>query len=136
MNDNARQFHVDPPEYLVKKCESMSIVREADAPSPFEERLNCKLQMSLMYDQKTFAGGVQARTVAGGTVRHPVVVTLDGVATELTLADATRLRDGLVAAVATVEEAEKVVLTGDAGHHFTIGKTMHGMSSVPSKLPA
>ncbi|MGP8431929.1 hypothetical protein ACT2FY_00390 [Paraburkholderia fungorum] len=90
-----------------------------------------------MYDQNTFAGGVQARTVSGGTVQEPVVVTLDGVAVELTLADAIKLRDGLDAAIATVERAESaVVLPGGAGHHFTIGKTMYGMSPVPSKLPA
>lgn len=87
-----------------------------------------------MYDQKTLAGGVQARTVACGTVQHPVVVTLDGIATELTLADAMKLRDGLTAAVGRVEAAEKAALARD--HHFTIGRTIYGLSSVPSKLPA
>jgi hypothetical protein len=88
-----------------------------------------------MYNLNTYAGGVQARTVAGGTVQEPVVVTLDGVAVELTLADAIALRDGLDAAIATVERAESAVLAAGAGHHFTIGKTMYGMSAVPWKLP-
>ena len=89
-----------------------------------------------MCDQQTFSGGVQARTVVGGTVQHPVVICLDGIETELTLADAKRLRNGLVAAVAAVDAAEQAVLAGDARHHFTIGQTKYGMSSVPSKLPA
>jgi hypothetical protein len=88
-----------------------------------------------MYDQETFEGGVQVRTVAEGIVQHPVVVTLDGVATELTLADAVKLRDGLAASIAAAEAAESAVLA-HKGHHFTIGKTMYGMSAVPSKLPA
>lgn len=88
-----------------------------------------------MYNEQTFEGGVQARTVAGGVVQHPVVITLDGVATELTVADAVRLRDGLAASIAATEAAESAVLARN-GHHFTIGKTMHGMSAVPSKLPA
>jgi hypothetical protein len=88
-------------------------------------------------NKNTFAGGVQARTVANGTVQEPVVVTLDGVTIELTLADAIALRNGLDAAIANVERAERAaVLPGGAGHHFIIGKTMHGMSAVPSKLPA
>ncbi|WP_267867372.1 hypothetical protein [Burkholderia ambifaria] len=37
-----------------------------------------------MYNDQTFEGGVQARTVAGGIVQHPIVVTLDGVAIQLT----------------------------------------------------
>lgn len=89
-----------------------------------------------MYDQETFEGGVQARTVAGGIVQQPVTVTLDGVTTELTLADAQKLREGMVAAVAAVEAAERAVLADGIGHHFTIGKTMYGMSAAPSKLPA
>lgn len=88
-----------------------------------------------MFNEHTFQGGVQARTVSGGIVQHPVVVTLDGVATELTLADAVKLRDGLVASIAATEAAESAVLARN-GHHFTIGKTMYGMSPVPSKLPA
>ncbi|PNE59814.1 hypothetical protein A8H39_01315 [Paraburkholderia fungorum] len=88
-----------------------------------------------MYNEQTFEGGVQARTVAGGIIQHPVVITLDGVATELTLADAVKLRDGLIASIAATEAAESAVLARN-GHHFTIGKTMHGMSAVPSKLPA
>ncbi|WP_321944450.1 hypothetical protein [Paraburkholderia tropica] len=88
-----------------------------------------------MYDEQTFEGGVQARTVAGGIVQHPVVVTLGGIATELTLADAIKLRDGLVASIAVTEAAESAVLARN-GHHFTIGKTMYGMAAVPSKLPA
>ncbi|HDR9758754.1 hypothetical protein KDX16_32200 [Burkholderia vietnamiensis] len=88
-----------------------------------------------MYNEQTFEGGVQARTVAGGIVQHPVVVTLDGVAIELTLADAVKLRDGLVASIAAAEAAESAVLARD-GHHFTVGKTIYGMSAVPSKLPA
>ncbi|WP_244140613.1 hypothetical protein [Burkholderia sp. BCC1047] len=88
-----------------------------------------------MYNEQTFEGGVLARTVAGGIVQHPVVITLDGVATELTLADAVKLRDGLVAAIAATEAAESAVLACN-GHHVTIGKTMYGMSPVPSKLPA
>ncbi|CAG9235616.1 conserved hypothetical protein [Paraburkholderia tropica] len=88
-----------------------------------------------MYDEQTFDGGVQARTVAGGIVQHPVVITLDGVATELTLADAMKLRDGLAASIAATEAAESVVLARN-GHHFILGKTEHGMSPVPSKLPA
>nr|WP_260400480.1 hypothetical protein [Paraburkholderia bannensis] len=88
-----------------------------------------------MYNEQTFEGGVQARSVAGGVVQHPVVITLDGVATELTLADAVRLRDGLVLAVAATEAAESAVRARN-GHHFIIGKTVHGMSAVPSKLPA
>lgn len=88
-----------------------------------------------MYNEQTFEGGVQTRSVAGGVVQHPVVITLDGVATELTLADAVRLRDGLVLAVAATEAAESAVRARN-GHHFSIGKTVHGMSAVPSKLPA
>ncbi|WP_350357281.1 hypothetical protein [Paraburkholderia fungorum] len=88
-----------------------------------------------MLNKNIFSGGVQARTVEGGTVQEPVVVTLDGVAVELTLADAITLRDGLDAAIATVERAESAVLADGAGHHFTIGKTRHGMSAVPTKLP-
>ncbi|HDR9240171.1 TPA: hypothetical protein QDB43_003917 [Burkholderia vietnamiensis] len=88
-----------------------------------------------MYNEQTFEGGVQARTVAGGIVQHPVVITLDGVATELTLADAVKLRDGLAASVAATEAAVSAALARN-GHHFTIGKTMYGMSAVPSKLPA
>ena len=88
-----------------------------------------------MYYEQTFEGGVQARTVAGGIVQHPVVITLDGVVTELTMADAVKLRDGLIASIAATEAAESAVLARN-GHHFTIGKTMHGMSAVPSKLPA
>ncbi|SCZ39705.1 hypothetical protein SAMN02787148_116115 [Burkholderia vietnamiensis] len=70
-----------------------------------------------------------------GIVQHPVVITLDGVATELTLADAVKLRDGLAASIAATEAAESATLARN-GHHFTIGKTMYGMSAVPSKLPA
>lgn len=88
-----------------------------------------------MYNEQTFEGGVQARTVAGGIVQHPVLITLDGVATEPTLADAVKLRDGLAASIAATEAAESAVLARN-GHHFTIGKTMYGMSAVPSKLPA
>ncbi|MGN3966804.1 hypothetical protein ACS0ZG_31880 [Burkholderia gladioli] len=88
-----------------------------------------------MYNEQTFEGGVQARTVDGGIVQHPVVITLDGVATELTLADAVKLRDGLSASIAATEAAESAVLARN-GHHFTIGKTMYGMSTVLSKLPA
>ncbi|HDR8962190.1 hypothetical protein [Burkholderia vietnamiensis] len=88
-----------------------------------------------MYNEQTFEGGVQARTVAGGIVQHPVVITLDGVATELTLADAVKVRDGLAASIAATEAAESATLARN-GHHFTIGKTMYGMSAVPSKLPA
>ncbi|MGZ0002920.1 hypothetical protein [Burkholderia gladioli] len=88
-----------------------------------------------MYNGQTFEGGVQARTIAGGIVQHPVVITLDGVATELTLDDAVKLRDGLAASIAATEGAESAVLARN-GHHFTIGKTVYGMSAVPSKLPA
>ncbi|OBR53978.1 hypothetical protein A6456_21840 [Paraburkholderia tropica] len=63
------------------------------------------------------------------------MVTLDGVATELTLADAVKLRDGLAASIAATERVERAVLARK-GHHFTIGKTMYGMSPVLSKLPA
>jgi len=69
-----------------------------------------------MYNQNAFAGGVQARTVAGGTVKEPSVVTLDGVAVELTLADATTLRDGLNDAIATVADAESALRAGDVGY--------------------
>lgn len=88
-----------------------------------------------MYNEQKFEGGVQTRSVAGGVVQHPVVITLDGVATELTLADAVRLRDGLVLAVAATEAAESAVRARN-GQHVSIGKTVHGMSAVPSKLPA
>lgn len=88
-----------------------------------------------MYNEQTFESGVQARTVAGGIVQHPVVITLDGVATELTLADAVKLRDGLATSIAATEAAESAGVARN-GHHFTMGKTMHGMSAVPSKLPA
>ncbi|WP_199031407.1 hypothetical protein [Ralstonia sp. ASV6] len=60
-----------------------------------------------MYDHKTFEGGIQARTIAGGAVQHPVVVMLDGVATELTLADGSTLRDGLTAAGVFAEAADR-----------------------------
>ncbi|MGP8473904.1 hypothetical protein [Burkholderia sp. PR2] len=88
-----------------------------------------------MYNEQTFEGGVKARTVAGGIVQHPVVITLDGIAIELTLADAVKLRDGLAASIAATEAVEGAVLARN-GHHFTIGKTIYGMSAVPSKLPA
>lgn len=87
-----------------------------------------------MYGRQTFSGGVQARTVAGCTVRHPVVMTLDGVDTELTLADAKKLLDGLAAAVAAVDAAEEAIVAGEIGHRFVIGQSRYRMSCVPSKL--
>ena len=89
-----------------------------------------------MYNHNAFAGGVQARTVAGGTVQEHSVVTLDGVAVELTLADATTHRDGLNDAIAAVADAESALGAGDVGYHFTIGKTICGMSAVRWMLPA
>jgi hypothetical protein len=83
--------------------------------------------------EQTFAGGVRSRTVAGGKVQVPVVVTLNGVATEMTLPDATKLLAGLTAAIAVVAESEEALR---GGHHFVFGRSEFGMSTPPSPFPA
>lgn len=51
-----------------------------------------------MYNEQTFEGGVQARTVVGGIVQHPVVVTLDGVNGWLKFCNVSRRRRARLAA--------------------------------------
>lgn len=88
-----------------------------------------------MYDQQIFSGGVVARTVRHCIVQQPVVVRLDGIETELSLADAKQLLSGLESAVAAVEAAEQPILAGESGHIMVMGSTMYAMSPPPSKLP-
>lgn len=63
MNDNTQQFQADPPEYLVGKCESISVVREAaSSPSPFEWS---RLHMAV--DRDVANSSVVGPTSAAGT---------------------------------------------------------------------
>jgi hypothetical protein len=82
-----------------------------------------------MFDIKAFAGGVQARTALPLRVQEPVAFFIDQRFVELNLDDAKLLRDGLTAAIAHVEESEKLVPPGD--HHPVIGKSENACTIIP-----
>lgn len=86
-------------------------------------------------NEQTWSAGVKTRTVDGALVMYPVVVSIEGKETELSLADAKRLLAGLATAVEVASAAEAFARSRE--HVLMYGPTRTGMSFVgnQSKLP-
>lgn len=81
-------------------------------------------------EETTHAAGVKARTLDGFAVAEPITITIDGQETKLSVADASRLSAGLLAAVETIQASN--------GHTVLFGTTRDGMSYTSAnktKLP-
>jgi hypothetical protein len=87
------------------------------------------------FDTQQHPGAVKSRTHSISLVEEPITVMLNGLATDLTMADALALKEGLAVAIERVQVAESL-LKGDGGTYnlCVLAPTRSGMSMPRSKL--
>jgi len=87
------------------------------------------------FDEQQHPGAVKSRTHAACLVGEPVTVMLDGLATDLCIADAIALKEGLALAIQRVQAAESLLKgVGQAYNLCVLAPTRSGMSMPRSKL--
>lgn len=88
-----------------------------------------------MVNEEQHAGAVKSRIHGSCLIAEPVVLAIDGNETELSLADAVLLYQGLGAAIERVVEGEKALRAGDLAVNLAVlAKPGSGMSFPRSKL--
>lgn len=88
-----------------------------------------------MHNEQQHIGAVKSRTNESCLVAEPIVVIIERKETELSLADAVALRNGLDAAIARVSASEKLLKgDGENWNLAVIAKSGSGMSFPRSKL--
>lgn len=88
-----------------------------------------------MYNEQRHTGAVKSRIHDTCLVAEPVVITIEGKDTELSLSDAVALQRGLSEAIQRVTESEKALKGDGLNYHLAIiAKAGAGMSFPVSKL--